>query len=145
MDPFDLSVDIDFDRYNDDYDGKDEKPKKKIGMEMKMDKRKDNNGDSNRDKAKAKLKNNGNKNEVEIFDDDDDGNEFENQDDGTPLTVLPLQGGLAGLITNLSGVNYLRNETKQTQFLKLVLFKKKNRNFVLRLGSDGFRCWYCHW
>lgn len=84
-----------------------------------MNKRKDTDDDSSKDetkdrvkdKAKTKAKSNGN--EVESFDDDprqfekqEDGGDGGNGGDGGPLVVLPLQGGLAGLITNLSGVTY---------------------------------------
>lgn len=88
MDPFNLSVDIGFVRKTDDDNGNDdEKPKKKMEMEMemKMNKRKATDDD----------------NEVEGFGDDEHKSEKQGQ-------YLPLEGGLGGLITSLSGVNYLK-------------------------------------
>lgn len=63
---------------------------------MKMNKRND--VDSNNGKVKLKS----NDNDVEVFGDDDE-KESEKQQE---TVVLPLEGGLAGLITNLSGVKY---------------------------------------
>lgn len=105
MDPFELNVDIDFEDVGDDDDDNFEKPKKKK-TEARMNKRKDT--DDDRTKAKSKAKSNDN--EVENF--NDDPKQFENQEDGgdPPLVVLPLQGGLAGLINNLSGVKYLKQQ-----------------------------------
>lgn len=107
MDPFDLSVDIEF---NDDDDDdievatteKDaEKTKKEAETKTKMKTQKDtelvNDGNSKEEKDKNK-ENAKNITDVEGFGDDE--HKFEDQQ-----TVLPLQGGLAGLITNLSGVN----------------------------------------
>lgn len=98
MDPFDLSVDIDFvhgndhgeddDDDDDDDSDDDEKPKEK--PEMKMKKRKSINND------------------IEIEDFGLDAHKFENQEEDTTRYV-PLEGGLGGLITNLSGVKHIIN------------------------------------
>lgn len=131
MDPFELNVDIDFEDVGDDDDDDYVKPRKNKKIEATMNKRKD----TDDDRVQAKTKAKSNDNDVESF--DDDPKQFEKQEDNPPLVVLPLQGGLAGLINNLSGVKYFRIKYFRHSLTKNV------KNY--RLGSNGFRCWYCHW
>lgn len=82
MDPFDLNVDIDLISDKNDDDDDDEEKKSSGNSIMKMTKRKVSYEDV----------------EIEGFGDDD--HKSEKQE----TTYLPLEGGLAGLISNLSGV-----------------------------------------
>lgn len=112
MDTFDLSVDIDFDHESgdeenddddDDEDDDESKKKKKNKKEMQTQKNDRKDVEKNDDKSESKNSSN-DEEDFEGFGDDE--HKSENQEQ----VVLPLQGGLAGLITNLSGVNYSNRE-----------------------------------
>lgn len=131
MDPFDLSVDIDFND-DEDYDG--DKTKKETNEKNQKDTDNDNNPNKDKDKEKEKGKDEdkdakSNDNEVEGFGDDE--YKSENQD-----AYLPLQGGLAGLIQNLSGV-----KQKNRYIIKMSLFQDD----MLKLSTDLYNFFRVQW
>lgn len=91
MEPFVMSVDIDFVDNNDGDDGDDVGDEKPI-MEINLKKRKATDEGEN-----VEVERNDSDVNVEGFGDDEHKSEKQEQ-------YLPLEGGLAGLITNLSGV-----------------------------------------
>lgn len=98
MEPFILDVDIDIDEKADTDDAEDEKSKLKSRKktDAKLKKRKDTPDDADNPDEVA------NDNEVDGFGDDEHKKENQGQ-------YLPLQGGLAGLIGQLSGVRDVLN------------------------------------
>lgn len=109
MDPFDLNVDVDIihgshdkDKDDDDDDDEDEEPSSRAIMKMT--------------KRKVRYEDL----EVEGLGDDEHKSERQEQ------TVLPLEGGLAGLISNLSGVKFnqiLFGKTVSINFLFMHSFR----------------------